>query len=156
MTRMRTVFVVAALMVGLCLPTLATNAADRGTPEEAKALVATAIAAFKEKGPAVFDEINAGGFRDRDLYVFVYATGDQGKVVAYGGPPVDPPSLGRPTDDIKDADGLPLGKMFEEKATPEGVWVDYRWKHPQTGEVADKSSWVVRSGDYIFGCGVYK
>jgi len=156
MTMMRAAFVLAALMIGLSLPTLATHAAERGTPEEAKALVAKAIAAFKEKGPAVFDEINAGGFRDRDLYVFVYGTGDQGKVVAYGGAPVDPPVLGRPTDDLKDADGLPIGKMFEEKATPEGVWVDYRWKDPTTGEPAAKSSWIVRSGDYIFGCGIYK
>ena len=149
------IFALAALTLGFFLPVLMTAAAETGTREEAQALVAKAVAAFNEKGQTVFDEITAGGFRDRDLYIFVYGI-HHGKVVAYGGPPVDPPVLGRETDDVKDADGLPLGRMFVERATPEGTWVDYRWKNPATGETADKSSWVVRAGDYIFGCGVYK
>ena len=108
------------------------------------------------RGAAVFEEINAGGFRDRDLYIFVYSTGPDAKLVAYGGPPVNPPVLGRPAAEIKGLGGLPIGKMFGERATPQGTWVDYRWKDPATGETADKSSWVVRVGDYICGCGVYK
>ena len=156
MVTKRTVLALAALSLGFFLPALVTAAAERGTREEAQALVAKAVAAFNEKGPAVFDEINAGGFRDRDLYIFVDSTGPNGKVVAYGGAPVDPPLIGRPTADLKDAGGVPIGKMFQERATTEGTWVDYRWKDPATGETADKSSWVVRAGDYIFGCGVYK
>jgi len=152
----RTVLALAALTLGFFLPALVTAAAERGTREEAQALVTKAVAAFNEKGPAVFDEINAGGFRDRDLYIFVYGTGPDGKVVAYGGAPVDPPVLGRPIDDVKDADGLPLGTMFKERATAEGTWIDYRWKNPSTDESADKSSWIVLVGDYIFGCGIYK
>lgn len=156
MTMMRTALALAALMLAFVVPQVATNAAERGSKGEAQALVAKATDAFKEKASAVFDEINAGGFRDRDLYIFVHGTGPNAKLVAYGGPQVDPPPLGRPTLDIKDADGLPIGKIFEERATPEGTWVDYRWKDPETGEVANKSSWVVLSGDYIFGCGVYE
>jgi signal transduction histidine kinase len=57
---------------------------------------------------------------------------------------------------VTDADGLSIGKIFVEKATPEGTWVDYRWVDPSTEEPAAKSSWVVRLGDYIFGCGIYK
>lgn len=156
MTMMRTALALAALMINPFSSVLVADAAEHGTPEEAQALVGQAIAAFKEKGSAVFDEINSGGFRDGNLYVFVYGMGDQGKVVAYGGAPVDPPVLGRSIEDVTDADGLPIGKIFAEKATPEGVWVDYRWKDPTTGEPAAKSSWVVRLGDYIFGCGIYK
>jgi signal transduction histidine kinase len=152
----RTVLALAALTLGFFLPALVTAAAERGTREEAQALVTKAVAAFNEKGPAVFDEINAGGFGDRDLYIFVDSTGPDGKSVAYGGAPVDPPVLGRPTADLKGAGGLPIGKMFQERATPEGTWVDYRWEDPATGEIADKSSWVVLVGDYIFGCGIYK
>jgi cytochrome c len=153
---MKTIFVVASLMVGLLAVLHVTAAAERGTSEEAQALVAKAIAAFDEKGPAVFDEINARGFRDRDLYIFVYSTGPDAKIVAYGGPPVTPPVLGRPASDIKDADGLAIGEMFQKQATPDGAWVDYRWKDPVTEEVANKSSWIVRSSNYIFGSGVYK
>ena len=153
---MKMIFLVAPLMISLLSPLPATAAAERGTPEEAQTLVAQAMAAFNEKGPAAFDEINAGGFRDRDLYIFVYSTGADAKVVAYGGPPVEPPVLGRPSSDIKDVDGLAIGDMFQEQATPDGAWVDYRWKDPATGEVAEKSSWIVRSGDFIFGSGIYK
>jgi cytochrome c len=152
----RQIYAVIALTLGLFLPVIASGAADRGTREEAQALVAKAVAAFNEKRPAVFDEINAGGFRNRDLYVFAQSTGPNGKVVAYGGPPVDPPVLGRPTADLKGAAGLPIGQMIDERATSEGTWVDYHWKDPATGETTEKSSWVVRAGDYIFGCGVYK
>ena len=154
----KAIFMVAcAILLGTaCAPIANEVQQKRGTPEEAQALVGKAIAAFEERDLAVFDEINSGLFRDGNLYVFVYSTGDQGKVVAYGGAPVEPPILGRPTEDVNDADGLPIGKMFEEQATPEGVWVDYRWSDPTTGEPAAKSSWVVRSGSYIFGCGVYK
>ena len=149
------IYAVIVLILGLYLPVVASGAADRGTREEAQALVAKAVAAFNEKGPTVFDEINAGGFRDRDLYIFAQSTGPNGKVVAYGGPSVDPPVLGRPTADLKGAAGLPIGKMIAEQATSKGTWVDYHWKDPATGETAEKSSWVVRAGDYIFGCGVY-
>lgn len=142
----------------------------RGTPEEAQAMVRRAVELFKAKGEAAFAVISSGaeGFRDKDLYVFVYSTGPDAKVVAYGGPPVDasgkpvsdPPTttavVGRKASDIKDADGKPLGPVFLEKATDDGTWVDYRWANPATGTPDRKSSWVVRAGSYIFGCGVYK
>ena len=156
MTMIRTAFVLAALMINPFSSALVADAAEHGTREEAQALVGKALAAFNEKGSAVFDEINSGGFRDGNLYIFVYSAGDQGKVVAYGGAPIDPPVLGRPVEDVTDADGLSIGKIFVEKATPEGTWVDYRWVDPSTEEPAAKSSWVVRLGDYIFGCGIYK
>jgi hypothetical protein len=133
------------------------RAAERGTAEEAKAMVAKAVALFKEKGVAAFDVINGGGtFRMKDLYVFVHSSGPDATVVAYGGPPVDPPPLGRKSVDIKDADGKPIGQMFQDRATPEGTWVDYRWMNPATKTPEQKSSWLVRAGDYIFGCGIYK
>jgi hypothetical protein len=134
-----------------------TGAADRGTAEEAKAMVAKAVALFKEKGKAAFDDINGGEkFRYKDLYVFAYSVGPDATAVAYGGPAVDPPPVGRKAADIKDADGKPIGKMFQELATEDGVWVDYRWMNPTTKTPEEKSSWLVRAGGYIFGCGIYK
>lgn len=133
------------------------SAADRGTPDEAKEMVARAVALFKEKGKAAFDDINGGEkFRYKDLYVFAHSVGPDATVVAYGGPAVDPPPLGRKSAEIKDADGKPIGRMFQELATEGGVWVDYRWMNPKTKTPEEKSSWLVRAGGYIFGCGIYK
>ena len=147
-------------MGGACLTAAAARfagAAERGTAEEAKEMVARAVALFKEKGAAAFDDINGGEkFRDKDLYVFVHSVGPDATVVAYGGPPVDPPPLGRKSLDIKDADGKAIGQMFQEQATEEGHWVDYRWMNPTTKTPEEKSSWLVRAGGYIFGCGIYK
>jgi len=133
------------------------NAADRGTAEEAKEMVARAVALFKEKGSAAFDDINGGEkFRYKDLYVFAYNVALDATVVAYGGPAVDPPPLGRKAADVKDADGKPIGQIFQELATEDGVWVDYRWMNPTTKTPEAKSSWLIRAGGYIFGCGIYK
>jgi cytochrome c len=133
------------------------TAAERGTAEEAKEMVAKAVALFNEKGEAAFDDINGGEkFRYKDLYVFVHSFGPDAKVVAYGGPAVKPPPLGRKSVDVKDADGKPIGQMFQELATSDGTWVDYRWMNPTTKMPEEKSSWVIRDGDYIFGCGIYK
>jgi len=133
------------------------SAAERGTAEEAKEMVTRAVALFNEKGEAAFDDINGGEkFRYKDLYVFVHSFGPDATVVAYGGPAVTPPPLGRKSVDIKDADGKPIGKMFQELATSKGTWVDYRWMNPATKTPEEKSSWLIRAGNYIFGCGVYK
>jgi cytochrome c len=133
------------------------GAAERGIAEEAKEMVAKAVALFNEKGEAAFDDINGGEkFRHKDLYVFVHSFGPDATVVAYGGPAVSPPPLGRKSVDIKDADGKPIGQMFQELATGEGTWVDYRWMNPTTKTPEQKSSWLMRAGGYIFGCGIYK
>ena len=73
-------------------------------------------------------------------------------------PPLTMPSppLGRKSVEIKDADGKPIGQMFQELATAEGSWVDYRWMNPKTNTPEKKSSWLIRAGGYIFGCGIYK
>jgi cytochrome c len=143
-------------VMGLLLPGL-TMAAERGTAEEAKQMVAKAVALFKEKGEAAFSDINeTDKFRAKDLYVFVHSMSQNATVVGYGGPPVDPAPLGRKSLDIKDADGKPISQMFQQTANEEGAWVNYRWMNPVTKTPEEKSSWLVRSGGYIFGCGIYK
>lgn len=133
------------------------EASMRGTAEEAKAMVAKAVALFTEKGEAAFADINDGEtFRYKDLYVFVHSFGPDATVVAYGGPAVTPAPLGRKSADITDADGKPIGQMFQDLATSEGTWVDYRWMNPTTKTPEEKSSWLIRAGNYIFGCGIYK
>jgi signal transduction histidine kinase len=138
-------------LVGLLQP-LDLQAADRGTAAEAQALVAKAVALYKSKGVAAFKTMNApkGGFRDRDLYVFVIAK--DGTVRVH----LDPKVVGTSITPLKDVDGFKFGAAMLAKATAKGVWVKYKWLNPRSGKVEAKSSWVVRQGGYVFGCGIYQ
>jgi signal transduction histidine kinase len=128
-------------------------AAERGTAEEAKALVARAIESYKAEGKAVFTKITAPSteFRDRDLYVFVI--GPDHKVVAHG---LDAKRVGRDVTKFVDPDGKAYGKEFITKASESGSWVDYKFRDPLTDKVLRKSSWIVLHDGYIFGSGIYK
>ena len=125
---------------------------SRGTAEEAQAMVAKAIAAFDKDGTAAFTAITAPSktFIDRDLYVFVF---DKDKIVAHG---FEAELVGTKADTLVDVAGKKFGVEFVEKATPEGVWVDYIWRDPISNKEVAKSSWVVRHKDYVFGTGIYK
>jgi cytochrome c len=139
-----------ALVLFLPVPAMAQ---ERGTPDEAQAMVADAIAYTQEVGAQkAFAEMNAGDprFRDRDLYIFVVAA--DGAVVAHA---ADSGRVGLDARTLRDAADTAYGIMIVDHATPEGVWVEYLREDPTTGDVTPKASWVVRHGDYIFGCGVY-
>lgn len=125
----------------------------RGTAAEAKAMVARAIAAYDAQGTAVFADMSAPStqFRDRDLYVFVI--GPDNLLVAHG---VDAGRIGSNTAETLDSTGKAFGKEMIDKATEQGLWIDYLWPDPLTGRDVQKSSWVVRYAGYIFGCGIYK
>ncbi len=140
--------------LGLVLLAAPGTAQDRGTPEDAQALVARAIEHYDAVGAeAAFAAFGdpSGGFVDRDLYIFV--VGPERALVAHG---FDAELVGRPTDTLVDVDGVSFGTMFVEEATAEGTWVDYRWTDPATGEIHPKSSWVVLHDDHVFGAGIYK
>ncbi|MGD9537101.1 MAG: cache domain-containing protein [Alphaproteobacteria bacterium] len=141
----------AIVVIGLSGHALAEGM--HGTAEEAKALVARAIAAFDERGEAAFAEITAPStaFRDRDLYVFVI--GPDHKTVAHGG---FADRVGRDVREEHDVDGKAFGEEFVERATAEGAWVDYKFNDPQSGKLRQKSSWLVLHDSHIFGCGIYK
>ena len=140
-------------VLGLLTPVLSA-AADRGTAEEAKALVAKAIALYDREGPekafaAIQDPKQA--FVDRDLYVFVF--GRERKIVAHGG---NSALVGTAAESLVDEDGVHFGNKFMDETTATGTWIDYKWRDPASGKVLPKSSWVVRHDGYIFGAGIYK
>ncbi len=68
---------------------------------------------------------------------------------------VDPSLMGRHFTSFV-ADGKPFGGEMEDNTSPDGVWVDYKWKNPETGEIEQKSSWTVLHDGYVFGVGIYK
>ena len=147
----RLVGLLAVFVIGL--PVHASAEEARGTADEAKAMVGRAIAAYDEKGVAALAEMTAPSsvFRDRDLYIFVY--GPDHRIAAHG---ADAAHVGRDLAEYFDVDGKPFALELAERATAEGVWVDYKWQDPLSGEVRPKSTWVVLHDGYVFGCGIYK
>jgi cytochrome c len=131
------------------------SAEDRGTAEEAKALVKKAVAYAKEVGKEkALAEINnpKGKFVYKDLYVFAGSPSIR-ICLAH---PMTPPLVGKQMSGLKDADGNRfLLQMVEKRGS--GV-VDYRWTHPQTKKIEPKSSYyeTIDSMDMFLSCGYYK
>jgi len=142
-----------ALLLGMSTPVLL-RGADRGTAEEAKALVTKAIALYdragREKAFASIEDPKQG-FVDRDLYIFVF--GPKRTIVAHGG---NPKLVGTAAESLVDEDGVHFGTRFMDETTATGNWIDYKWRDPASGKVLPKSSWVVRHDGHIFGAGIYK
>ena len=142
-----------ALLLTLAAPAAAGG--DRGTAREAQDMVARAIAYYDEMGAkAAFAKFNrnpAPEFLDRDLYIFVGGR-DEG-MVAHA---VDPSLLGVKYSSFVDVDGKRFGEEMRKAVTPDGIWVDYRFRNPATGKIERKSSWAVLHDGYIFGVGIYK
>lgn len=130
------------------------QAADHASPEQAKALVADAVAYLKAKGPE--DATKAfqdpkGSFRRGELYVFVFDTA--GRYVASG---ANPRLAGTDAAGLKDAEGKPIvqAMIAETKDKPNAV-IDYVWLNRQSNKVEHKHSYVTRDGSYIVGAGTY-
>ena len=131
------------------------RADERGTPEEAQAMVAKAIALFADKGQPAFPVMQQGaatGFLKGDLYIFVFSTGPAAQIVVQA---ADLKRVGIPVGSLVDSDGKAYGKEVLARATADGAWIQYRRLNPKTNLEEAKSSWVRFYGGYIFGCGVY-
>lgn len=144
-------------VMALVLAPLAGLAAERGTADEAAAMVEHVVTLFDAEGieaviAAVGDPSNAT-FRDRDLYVIVGELG--GNLVAHG---ANSALVGRNLDGMKDANGVLVGVELQKTAREDGAgWVDYVWPNPATKKIESKSTRVVRLGDsHYAGVGIYK
>jgi len=129
----------------------AAQAVEYGSRDEAKAMAEKAAAFFTANGKdKAFAAINEGsdGFKDRDLYVFVYD--DAGNCVAHG---ANKALIGKNLIDIRDTDGKAL--IREIVAVKTAAWVDFKWQNPQTKAIEQKHAYVVRGGAYTFGVGAY-
>jgi cytochrome c len=132
-------------------------AAERGTAEEASALVKKAVAYIKangkEKAVAAINDPK-GQFVDRDLYIFVYDM--KGTNVAIGNGNASKMN-GKNLMDLRDADGKYIIKGFIDILnTKNSGWFDYKWPNPVTKAVEAKSSYVEKVDDLIVGAGIYK
>lgn len=135
----------------------AASAADRGTADEASALVKKAVAYLKANGKEkAFAAINdtKGQFVDRDLYIFVYDMHGNNLAIGNGNASR---MVGKNMLDMRDAEGKYIIRSFIEILNTKGRgWVDYKWPNPVTKNVETKSSYVEKVDDMIVGAGIYK
>jgi len=119
--------------------------------ELAQAMVADAIERYREAGPAVFEEITAGG-RYASGEIYVYVVGPDGTSLAHA---ANSDLVGQDLSDLQDSAGLFVTRGILDAATPDGAWTIYRFTNPATGREQPKHSWVVRHNGLVFGAGYY-
>ncbi|MET3129856.1 cytochrome c [Oxalobacteraceae bacterium GrIS 1.11] len=147
-------------MLGLCLLALSltAGAADKGTADEAVAMVKKAADFLKKNGKdKAFAEFNnpKGQFIYRDLYIFTFLANGDGIERANG---ANVKLVGKNVSEMKDADGKYLIKdILALGASKAGQgWVDYKWPNPVSGAIEAKRTYVERVDDVVIGCGIYK
>ena len=127
----------------------------QGVAEEAMAMVERAQA--HRRGAGSLDSYlrsltdKAGGFFDRDMYVFALTA--EGTYVAFGG---NPAKVGTRVQDVPGIDGNALIAGIVRQAEEGPGWVEYDIVNPISGRVQSKMSYVMKVDDVYIGCGVYK
>ena len=146
---------IMVLALGAVLAFSSHAADERGTKEDAKAMVEKAAAFYKESGKEkAIAEFNnpKGQFIDRDLYVF--ALDMQGIRLAHG---TNQKLVGKSILDFKDVDGKPYGQEIVDIGKGAGTgWVDYKFTDPLTKKIGEKTTYVARVDDVIIASGAYK
>lgn len=146
-----------ALSLAIVMAAFGAHAQERGTADQAKALVDKGLAHIKAVGVDKAGEdftAKDGKWQDKDLYVFVQKL--DGTMVAHGG---NKGLVGKNHFELKDANGKLFVKEMIEVAKTKGTgWVDYMWTSPLTKKVEAKSSYVAKIPGYdgYIGVGIYK
>lgn len=129
----------------------------QGTADEAMELAkrahAHALAVGMVLASADFHD-PAGGFLDRDLYVFVV---DRAGIYRAMG--AAPQRVGTPVGDMEglDAEAFLHDAWRRVETDPQGGWVEYTIANPLTGEVQGKTSYLLPlHDDLLLGCGSYR
>lgn len=143
-----------ALALSLGAPALAQ---ERGTRDDAKAMVDAAVAHVKTAGPEKafkdFSDKSNTDWQKKDLYVFAYNM--EGVNVGHG---ANDKLIGKNLLGLKDPNGKPLIQELRQTAQAGGGWVEYEWPHPQTKKMEGKVSYVRKLQNYdgFVGVGVYR
>ncbi len=149
-------FRLAALAaITVCISSAAV-AQERGTKEDAKAMVDAALAHVKKAGPEQaykdFTDKSNTDWHKKDLYVFVYSMDNIG--LAQG---ANEKLIGKNITDLKDQNGKLFIQEFAQTAKKGGGWVAYDWAHPVTKKVEPKVSYIqkIDGVEAYVGAGVY-
>ncbi len=146
--------VMAGIFV-LCVAIGLAYAQDRGTADEARAMLDRAVAFYKANGPekaiVAFNDPD-GSFVNKDLYIF--AVDMNGKVVAHG---AKAGLIGQGMSEIRDADQKNFIAEMVTVARSKGAGtVNYWWENPQFQVVEEKCSYIEKVDEVVLGCGYYK
>ena len=115
------------------------------------AFVLAAIARYEFEGlEATLEYYNDPASIDGQWYVFI---NDADDLLLAHAPRQD--LLGTTLQDIVGPDGAPVGVKIAE-ATEVGLWVEYLWENPATGENEQKHTWAIRHDGYLFGSGYHE
>ena len=147
--RIASAMAAAALFWGVAFA----SAQQFGTAAEARAMLDKAVTELKAGEAAALAKFNdkAGGFRDRDLYVFCYNMTD-GKFTAHPNPAL----MGTDVRALKVKDD-PLGqRIFDSIKEGTVSTVDYNFPKPGTTDPVPKESFVIKVGNQDCGVGYYK
>lgn len=126
-------------------------AAEFGTADEAKTMLAKAAAAIQSDKAVALAQFSKGeaGFRDRDLYPF--CGGPDGIFTAH------PTLVGKSLKDLKDKSGKALGEeMYQVAKEGQISEVAYAWPRPGSTDLVAKVSFVTKIGDQVCAVGYYK
>ncbi|MDQ1331371.1 MAG: cytochrome c [Thermodesulfobacteriota bacterium] len=144
--------VIGIILLAFCMfgTALALTEAD-----EAKAMVEKASALVKSQGKdKALSEISTpnGQFVKGEMYVFAYDM--TATVVAH---PINSKLIGKNLFEVPDADGKYFRKEVVELAKTKGNgWVDYKYKNPQTSKIEAKTTYILKEGEIVLCCGIYK
>lgn len=141
--------------IGLCLA-LGSTLSFATSLDEVKAFVDKGAKLCEEKGVSVcLDEFNNknGEFIKGDLYMFAYDFSGVNKALGS-----NPKMVGKNLYKLKDANGSMLIQELINIAKDKGEgWFDYKWSHPSTKSIADKTSYIKKINDnLLIGSGLYK
>ena len=146
------------LVITVLLANTAAHAAEKGTADEAVAMVNKAADYLKkfgkEKAFAEFNKAN-GQFIDRDLDNYAFMANGDGIELANG---ANARLVGKNVLEMKDADGQYLIKNILAVANSKSgeAWVQYKWVNPVTHLIDRKKAYVKKVDDVLLGCGIYE
>ena len=129
----------------------AASAGEFGTREQAKAMLERAVTMLETDKDRALDLFTsgAGGFIDRDLYVF--CGGPDGMLTAH------PYFMGTNLKEFKDQTGKAAGEeIYAVAKVGDFAEVSYKWVQPGGGdEQVDKVTFVTKVDDQVCGVGFY-
>ncbi len=153
MKMQRRLFGTALAALCLALPAVAQ---ERGTREEAKAMVDAAFEHIKKVGAEkAYKDFTSdkANWTKKDLYVMVYD--NKAIALAHG---ANEKLVGKDMSAVKDPNGKPVVAGLIEVAAKGGGWFDYDWPDPVTKKLMPKSTYARKqpNGEGFIGVGIYR
>lgn len=147
--------IAATVLTAVCFA-LPAAAQERGSKDEAKALVDAAYEHIKKVGPqkAYADfTTDKAAWTKKDLYVMVFD--NKAVVLAHGG---NEKLLGKDLSAVKDGNGKPVVTGLLDTAAKGGGWYDYDWPDPISKKMMAKSTYARKqpNGEGFVGVGIYR